>query len=92
MGPLLVPLKLWNKNLVQTPKPNDNIHKKPPEVEPLTFLNFPYFFQVQQEKSIPWPQSHREPMDFQFFTLGALPATLPVQATCQLKEPLATFF
>ena len=40
-------LKIRNEILAQMPKPNKGIHKKPPEVKFLNFLNFPYFFRVR---------------------------------------------
>ena len=51
MGILLIKIKFWNKNLSQTPKPNVYIHKNPPEVKNLIFLNFPYIFLVREVKS-----------------------------------------
>ena len=43
MGLLLVRHKFWNKKMAKTPKPNENIHKKPPELKFFIFLNFTHF-------------------------------------------------
>ena len=60
MGLLLIQLKFWTKNLVQTPKPNENIHKKTPEVEFLIFLNFPYFSWCDKKNPTFGPKVHED--------------------------------